>query len=66
MMSKVRNRQETINKLFKDWAILDQQFRHDLKLHCDVFAAIAVLSQIAIQHNLRNYFKWSIQIRCRS
>jgi hypothetical protein len=40
MMSKVCNRQETINKRFKDWAILDQQYR-------DIFSAIAVLSQIA-------------------
>ena len=48
MMKKVRSRQETINKRFKDWEILDSQFRHDLRLHRDVFAAIAVLSQIAI------------------
>jgi hypothetical protein len=48
MMSNVRNRQETINKRFKEWAIFDQQFHHDLKLHHDLFAAIAVLGQIAI------------------
>ena len=49
----------------KDWAILDQQFRHDLKLHCDVFAAIAVLSQIAIQHNGEELFQveYSDQMR---
>ena len=57
MMSKVRNRQETINKRFKDWAMLDQQFRHDLKLHCDVFAAIAVFKQIVIQHNGEELFQ---------
>ena len=56
MMSKVRNRKETINKRFKDWAILDQQFRHDLKLHRDIFAAIAVLSQIAIHYNGEELF----------
>jgi hypothetical protein len=57
MMSMVRHRQETINKRFKDWKILDSQFRHDVRLHRDVFAAIAVLSQIAIQHNGEDLFE---------
>ena len=57
MMSMVRHRQETINKRFKDWKILDSQFRHDVRVHRDVFAAIAVLSQIAIQHNGEDLFE---------
>jgi hypothetical protein len=49
MMNRVRSRQETINKRFKDWGILFQRFRHDVRLHRDVFAAIAVLCQLTIQ-----------------
>ena len=41
----------------KDWEILDTQFRHDLRVHRDVFAAIAVLSQIAIQYNGEDLFQ---------
>ena len=56
--SKVRNHQETINKRFKDSAILDQQLCHDIKLHSNIFAAIAILSgQIAIQHNGEELFQ---------
>ena len=40
---------KTINKRFKDWGILFQRFRHDVRLHRDVFAAIAVLCQLTIQ-----------------
>ena len=57
MMSRVRNCQETINKRFKDWAILDTQFCHDMRIHRDVFAAIAVIYQIAIQHNGEDLFE---------
>ena len=57
MMARVRNRQETINKRFKDWAILNTQFRHDMRMHRDVFAAIAVICQIAIQHNGEDLFE---------
>ena len=57
MMARVRNHQETINKRFKDWAILKTQFRHDMRMHRDVFAAIAVICQIAIQHNGEDLFE---------
>ncbi len=45
MMKRVRSRQETINKRFKQWQILKQVYRHDIRVHRDVFAAIAVISQ---------------------
>ena len=48
-MKRVRARQETINRRFKQWQILKQVFRHDIRVHRDVFAAISVISQIAIQ-----------------
>ena len=50
IMKRVRARQETINRRFKQWQILKQVFRHDLRVHQDVFAAIAVISQLAIQN----------------
>ena len=57
MMLRVWSCQETINKRFKDWAILDTQFRHEMRMHRDVFAAIAVICQIAIQHNGEDLFE---------
>ena len=50
IMKRVRARQEKINRRFKQWQILKQVFRHDLRVHRDVFAAIAVISQLAIQN----------------
>jgi len=50
MQQYVRNRQETVNKRFKDWGILNQVFRNKQKvhLHGEVFRAIVVITQIAI------------------
>ncbi len=50
MMKRVRSRQETINKQFKQCQILKQVYCHDIRVHQDVFAAIAVISQLAIQN----------------
>ena len=50
MMKRVCSRQETINRRFKHWQILKQVYRHDIRVHRDVFAAIAVISQLAIQN----------------
>ena len=52
MQQRVRNRQETVNKRFKDWGILRQLFWHDehLAQHGDVFRAIANLTQISINN----------------
>ena len=48
IQGRVRSRQETVNRRFKDWGILKQVYRHDLPSHSEVFRAIAVITQIAI------------------
>jgi hypothetical protein len=53
MQQRTRNRQETVNNRFKMWGILREKFRHDLHLHADVFRAIAVMTQIAIDNGSR-------------
>ena len=50
MQSRVRSRQETVNKRFKQWENLKQVFCHDVMLHGTVFRAIAVITQLAIQN----------------
>ena len=52
MQQRVRNRQETVNKRFKDWGVLRQRFRHSINLarHGDIFRAVAVLTQLAINN----------------
>jgi hypothetical protein len=44
MQQRVRNRQETVNKRFKQWGVLKQIFRHTSKdnigAHGDCFAAV--------------------------
>ena len=52
MQTRVRNCQETVNKRFKDWGILRQLFRHadNLHRHGDIFTAIVVLTQLAINN----------------
>lgn len=42
-------RHETINRRFKDWEILKQQFRHKEEFHGPVFTAIAVMTQMEIE-----------------
>ena len=46
MQARVRSRQETINRRFKQWGILKQEYRHDLTKHGDVFRAIVVITQL--------------------
>lgn len=50
MTSRCTNRQETINKRFKQWEILNVPFRSDISMHRDVFVAIACITQIAIKN----------------
>ena len=50
MQSRVRSRQETVNKRFKQWEILVQVYRHDITMHGYVFRAIAVITQLAIEN----------------
>jgi len=50
MAKRVISRQETVNKRFKQWGILKQVSRNDLIHHHDVFAAICVITQLAIEN----------------
>jgi hypothetical protein len=52
MQNLVRSRQETVNKRFKDWAILSAPFRNREKIpiHGDVFRAIVVITQVSINN----------------
>ncbi len=50
MQAIARNRQETVNSRFKYWGILRQIYRHDIPSHGSVFEAIAVLTQVVIDH----------------
>lgn len=51
MKSRVRNRQETVNKRFKNWGILVTPFRHHVPDHQTVFGAIVVLTQLSLKYN---------------
>jgi hypothetical protein len=48
MQQRARNRQETVNKRFKDWGLLKQVYRHEISSHGLAFRAIAVITQLAI------------------
>ena len=49
MTAHVRSRQETINKRMKQWNILVAPYRHDIHEHQNVFAAVAVITQLSIE-----------------
>ena len=49
MQQRIRNRQETVNKRFKNWGVLKQVYRHEFILHSNIFRACAVVTQIAIK-----------------
>ncbi len=48
MQSRVRSRHESLNGRFKCWGNLKQIYRHDIAKHGQVFRAIAVIIQLAI------------------
>ena len=50
MQGRVRSRHETVNGRFKNFAILEDRYRHDLKTHGCVFCAVAVLTQLSIEN----------------
>ena len=51
MQQRVRSRQESVNRRFKQFKILGGiRFRHDLSSHGHVFRAVAVLIQVAIDN----------------
>ncbi len=51
MQQRVRNRQETVNKWFKNWVILSTPYCHQLLEHQTVFGAIVVLTQLSLAEN---------------
>jgi len=51
MQQRARNRQETVNKWFKNWAILSTPYCHQLLEHQTVFGAIVVLTQLSLAEN---------------
>ena len=48
MQQQVRNRQETVNKRFKNWGILKQAYRHTIPKHGEAFCAVAVMTQLTV------------------
>jgi hypothetical protein len=46
----VRARHETVNKRFKQWGILHRVFRHEVSKHQPAFGAVAVVTELAIEH----------------
>ena len=55
MMQMVWAQKETINKRFKQWSILNQCFCQNLNKHHDVFAALAMISQIAVKNGENSF-----------
>lgn len=49
LKSRVRGRHETVNRRFKQWGILRQQYRHHLRKHGDIFNSIATITQLDIK-----------------
>ena len=49
MKSANRACHETINQMFKEWSILEHQFRYCIQKHGIVFGAIANIVQLSIQ-----------------
>jgi hypothetical protein len=47
IQQRVRSRQETVNKRFKNWAILSTPYRYVLLEHRTVFGAIVILTQLS-------------------
>ena len=57
MQIKVRSRQETVNKRFKNLGLLKQVFCHDILRHGINYSTIAVMTQIIIT-NGENFFEY--------
>ena len=47
---RIRTRHETVNARFKSFGILKQTYRHNLINHGNIFRAVAVLTQLAIEN----------------
>ena len=48
MQGRVRARHETLNGRLKNWGILSQVYRHDIRRHGEVFRACATITQLTI------------------
>ena len=55
MKQNARSRHETCNKRFKIFGILKKQFRHGLDKHSSCFRAVAVITQLCIEHGAQLY-----------
>ena len=53
MQQRVRNRQETVNNRFKNWGILRQRHRHDVRNHGDAARSVITLTQLSINNGER-------------
>ena len=49
IQGRLRSRQETVNRRFKDWGVLTQVFRQYASDHGNILHAIVVFTQMAIQ-----------------
>ena len=56
LKARLRSRQETCNRRFKQFRILSERYRHDLKLHGHIFKAIAVITQMDIRNGNNLYY----------
>ena len=47
---RARTHHETVNKHFKQWGCFYQTYRHDVNNHCNIFAAVAVCTQLSLEN----------------
>lgn len=48
--ARARARHETVNKHFKQWGCLQQTYWHEINNHCNVFAAVALCTQLSLEN----------------
>ena len=56
MMTDACARKETVNKLFKDYAVLRNKFRGDIMVHHMIFGAVANIVQMRIENGETSVF----------
>ena len=62
MKGKARARHECVNRMFKQWGILGQKFRHSRHKHRDVVLAIGAIVQSEIRDG-RGMFQIDYEIK---
>jgi DNA-binding GntR family transcriptional regulator len=50
MQQRAQAHQEAVNKWFKNWGCLNRKFHHCILKHADIFPAVAVITQVALQN----------------